>query len=64
MAGSSGKKKASKRNASEGKAADKKKPADQKTENVPAGAEDFEHTMRRLVAEKARKRSKNFGLYL
>ena len=31
---------------------------------VPEGAENIEHTLRRLVIEKERKRSKNFGLYL
>lgn len=33
-------------------------------EKVPEGAENIEHTLRRLNAEKARKREKNPGLYL
>lgn len=33
-------------------------------ERVPEGAEDMEHTLRRLNAEKAKKRAENPGLYL
>lgn len=39
-------------------------PADEAPhEKVPAAAENFEHTLRRLAAEKEEKRSKNPGLY-
>ncbi len=31
---------------------------------VPEGAENMEHALRRLVIEKEKKRSKDFGLYL
>lgn len=39
-------------------------PKDRKTaEKVPEAAENMEHTLRRLTAEKERKRAKNPGLY-
>lgn len=38
--------------------------AEEHHEKVPEGAEDIEHTLRRLNAEKARRRAKNPGLYL
>lgn len=39
-------------------------PQSERHEKVPEGAEDIEHTLRRLNAEKAEKRKKNPGLYL
>ncbi|WP_068113560.1 hypothetical protein [Tropicimonas marinistellae] len=33
-------------------------------EKVPEGAENIEHTLRRLNAEKAKRRQQNPGLYL
>jgi hypothetical protein len=33
-------------------------------ERVPEAAENIEHTLRRLVTEKEKKRAKNPGLYL
>ncbi len=32
-------------------------------EHVPEAAENFEHTIRRLVSEKEKERAKSFGLY-
>ena len=37
---------------------------DPSSEHIEAGAEDFEHTLRRLITEKEKKRAKNFGMYL
>ncbi|WP_165354587.1 hypothetical protein [Tropicimonas sp. IMCC6043] len=46
----------------------KKEPAPQAKptdhEKVPAAAENMEHTLRRLTAEKEKRRQKNPGLYL
>lgn len=39
-------------------------PSEPHPEKVPAEAENIEHTLRRLTAEKAEKRKKNPGLYL
>ncbi|PRY21161.1 hypothetical protein CLV78_11034 [Aliiruegeria haliotis] len=37
---------------------------EQHPEPVPEGAENMEHTLRRLTAEKEKKRARNPGLYL
>ena len=41
----------------------KSRPISAKPEHIDAVAEDFEHKLKRLVVEREKKRSKNFGMY-